>query len=58
MTLTIEIPCANGAEMENSLNRLIDDFSTALLKKGFSEMELIAYNELDTSKQIYKLTLQ
>lgn len=58
MKLTIEIPCNDGVEMENNLNKAIADFSDALKKKGFSEMELIAYNESVESEPIYKLTLQ
>ena len=58
MKLTIEIPCNDGVEMENNLNKAISDFSEALLKKGFSEMELIAYNETIESEPIYKLTLK
>jgi hypothetical protein len=57
MVLKIEIPCADGIEMENNLNKAIDDFSQALKKRGFSEMELIAYNENIESQPIYKLTL-
>lgn len=58
MKLTIEIPCNNGIEMEKNLNRAIDDFSEALKKKGFSEMELIAYGESIESEPIYKLNLK
>ena len=58
MKLRIEIPCNNGIEMENNLNKAILDFSEALLKKGFSEMELIAYNETVESEPIYKLSIK
>jgi hypothetical protein len=58
MKLTIEIPCNDGVEMENNLNKAIEDFSEALKKKGFSEMELIAYNESVESEPLYKLTLK
>lgn len=58
MKLIIEIPCNDGVEMENNLNKAIDDFSQALKKKGFSEMELIAYNETLESEPIYKITIQ
>jgi len=58
MKLTIEIPCNDGVEMENNLNKAIADFSEALLKKGFSEMELTAYNETIESEPIYKLTIK
>lgn len=57
MKLTIEIPCNDGVEMENNLNKAIADFSEALLKKGFSEMELTAYHETVESEPIYKLIL-
>ena len=57
MKLTIEIPCNSGTEMEENLNKAIQDFSEALTKKGFSEMELIAYNESIDLVPIYKLTL-
>jgi hypothetical protein len=57
MKLIIEIPCNNGIEMENNLNKAIDDFSEMLLKKGFSPIELIAYNETVELELIYKLTL-
>lgn len=57
MKLTIEIPCTDGEEMENNLNKAIDDFSKALKERGFSEMELVAYNETLDSEPIYKLTL-
>lgn len=55
--LIIEIPCNDGLEMENNLNKAIADFSEALLKKGFSDMELIAYNETIESEPIYKITI-
>jgi hypothetical protein len=58
MKLTIEIPCNDGPEMETNLNRAINDFSQALLKKGFSEMELIAYSETIDSEPIYKVILK
>lgn len=58
MKLTMEIPCNDGVEMENNLNKAINDFSDALKKRGFSEMELIAYNETIDSEPIYKLTLK
>ncbi len=57
MKLTIEIPCNNGLEMEENLNKAISDFSEALKQKGFSKMELIAYNETIDSESVYKLTL-
>jgi len=57
MKLTIEIPCDNGIEMEENLNKAIKDFSEALRKKGFSEMALTAYNNEDISEPIYSLTL-
>lgn len=57
MKLIIEIPCNDGVEMETNLNRAIDDFSEALKKKGFCEMELIAYSESIDSLPIYKLNL-
>lgn len=58
MKSTIEIPCNDGEEMEDNLNKAIDDFSTALKKKGFCEMELIAYKETLDSTPIYTLTLK
>lgn len=58
MKLTIEISCNDGLEMENNLNKAIGDFSEALKKKGFSEMELIAYNETIESEPIYRVFLQ
>lgn len=58
MKLTIEIPCNDGIEMENNLNKAIADFSEALLKKGFSEMELIAFNKTVESEPIYKLSIK
>ena len=57
MKLTIEIPCRDGVEMETNLNKAITDFSEALLKKGFSEMNLIAYKDSVESEPIYKITL-
>lgn len=57
MKLTIEILCNSGTEMESNLNKAIDDFSIALKKKGFSEMELIAYQENLNSDPIYKIKL-
>lgn len=57
MKLIIEIQCDNGADMEDKLNKAISDFSQALEKKGFCEMELIAFNESIESHPIYKLTL-
>jgi len=58
MKLTIEIPCNDGVEMENNLNKAIADFSEALLKNGFSEMELTAYNESIETEPIYNITLK
>jgi len=57
MKLIIEIPCADGVEMENNLNKAIDDLSEALLKKGFSEIELLAYENV-ILEPIYKVTLK
>lgn len=57
MKLIIEIPCTTGLEMENNLNKAIDDFSQALKQKGFCEMELIAYNESVYSEPIYKVSI-
>lgn len=49
----------DGVEMEENLNKAIDDFGQALKKKGFSEMDLIGYNERIKLEPelIYKLTL-
>lgn len=58
MKLTIEIPCEDGLQMENNLNKAIDDFSRALKDKGLSEMELEAYLHDDISNPIYKLSLK
>lgn len=57
MKLVIEIPCNDGVEMENNLNKAIDDFSEVLKNKEFSKMELIAYNENVESEPIYKVTI-
>jgi hypothetical protein len=57
MKLIIEIPCKDGLEMENNLNKAIDDFSIALKNKGFSEMELEAYLD-DISIPVYKVSLK
>lgn len=58
MKLIIEIPCNDGVEMEDSLNKCIADFGDALKKKGFCEMELLAFNnENIESEPIYKLTI-
>ena len=56
MTLTIEIPCKTGIEMENNLNKAIDDFAEVLAKRGFSELELIAHDE--KMKLIYNISLK
>lgn len=58
MKLTIEINCNDGLEMEENLNKAIGDFELALEKKGFSDMELIAYNETIESEPIYKITIK
>lgn len=60
MKLTIEVPANTGIEMENNLNKAIDDFAKALKKRGFSPMELVAYDAekgID-SEPIYKLNLE
>lgn len=58
MKLTIEITCNTGIEMENNLNKAINDFSDALKQRGFSEMELIAYNADSVELEpIYKVNL-
>lgn len=57
MKLIIEIPCNTGIEMETNLNHAIADFSEALKKKGFSEMELEAYSEDIESEPMYKISL-
>ena len=57
MKLIIEIPCVDGIEMENNLNKAIDSFSEALKKKGFSEMELIGYENV-ILEPIYKVILK
>lgn len=59
MKLTIEIPCKDGLEMEENLNKAISDFSEALKKKGFTEMELIAHIDRNgTIEPIYTLNLK
>ena len=58
MTLTIEIPCNTGIEMEENLNKAIADFSEALQKNSFIPMELVAYSDLDMTVPIYKLNLK
>lgn len=59
MKLTIVIPCNTGEEMENSLNKCISDFTEALLKRGFSEMNLTAYGEeINPESLLYKLELK
>lgn len=58
MKLIIEIPCNSGLEMEENLNKAIADMSEVFEKKGFSEIELIAYNESIESEPIYKVTLK
>ena len=58
MELTIKINCDNGLEMENNLNKAIEDFGQALLKKGFSEMELIGYTSENDLKEIYNVTIK
>ena len=57
MKLTIEIPCKSGLEMEKNLNRAINDFSEALKKKGFIEMELIGHDTDYLTSPIYTVTL-
>jgi len=57
MKLTIEIPCESGIEMEYNLNKAIHDLESALKRRGFSEMDLIAYNEYLNTEPIYKVTL-
>lgn len=60
MTLKIEIPCNNGIELENNLNKAISDLSKTLIRRGFSEMELIAYDDeiVFESNPIYTVTLK
>ena len=57
MTLTIEIPCNSGIEMETNLNKAIASFGDALREKGFSPMELEAFDE-SIENCIYKLKLE
>ena len=56
MTLIIEIPCKTGIEMENNLNKAIDDFAEVLAKRGFSEIKLTACDE--NLKLIYNIQLK
>lgn len=56
MKLTIEIPCNSGVEMENNLNKAIEDFAEVLAKRGFSELELIAHDK--KKNLIYNISLK
>ena len=56
MTLTIEIPCKTETEMEDNLNKAIEDFAKVLARKGFSEMELIAHDE--KKNLIYNISIK
>jgi hypothetical protein len=59
MKLIIEIPCDNGEQMENRLNKMIKDFGEALKKRGFNEMNLMAAEEVRGEYvPIYQLELK
>lgn len=59
MELIIKIPCNDGIEMENRLNRAIDDFGKVLKKRGFSPMNLVAHEDIDdTISEIYTVSLE
>ena len=49
MTLTIEIPCKTETEMEDNLNKAIEDFAKGL--KAVKTVEVVKQTE--TSKQLY-----
>ena len=56
MKLTIEIPCNSGIEMEIRLNKAIEDFSKALKKKGFREINLVGYEgSIDNLSYVVKI---
>ena len=56
MKLIIEVNFENGIEMEDNLNKAIDELSSILKKKGLCEMNLIGMSA-DNMKEIYEVDI-
>lgn len=57
LKIEVNIPDDTGLTMENNLNKAISDFSEALSKRGFVEMELEALDFDNEMELIYKIQI-
>jgi hypothetical protein len=57
MVLTIKVEFETGIEMENKLNKAIDELSTVLKIRGISEMELIGRDMDNDGKLVYEVKI-
>lgn len=56
MLLTIEVPFETGIEMEDNLNKAIDELGSVLKRKGLREIELDGMD--DDLKPLYKVKIE
>ena len=56
-TLTITVPFSNGIEMEENLNKAIDELSSVIKKKGLMNMTLEG-KQADSFAELYKVEIQ
>lgn len=54
--IEVDFPSNKGLEMEQNLNKAIDELSTVLERKGLCEMELQGID--DDLKQLYKVEIK
>lgn len=55
LNIVIDFETDNGLQMEQNLNKAIDELSSVLKKRGLSEIELIGMD--DNLKELYKVTI-
>jgi hypothetical protein len=56
LTITVDFESGDGLQMEQNLNKAIDDLSSVLKKKGLREMDLTGVDE--NLKELYKITIK
>lgn len=56
-TLTITVRFSNGAEMEDNLNKAIEDISSTIKRKGLINMTLEGKNMISFA-EMYKVEIQ
>lgn len=56
-TLTITVHFSNGVEMEDNLNKAVDDLASAIIKKGLMNMTLEG-KQAESLAAMYKVEIQ